>query len=56
MMSALEALGIAPIQVAITTIGRQIIDYFYISTEDQEKLSGEEFSSLLQDFLHFELT
>ncbi len=55
IMSALEEMGITPMQVAITTIGNQVIDYFYIRPEERELLEQNEFTSLLQDYMVSEI-
>ncbi|NQU66097.1 MAG: hypothetical protein HQ517_17700 [SAR324 cluster bacterium] len=49
IMRSFEAIGIIPQQVTITTIGNQIIDYFYIHPEEKEKLIKDGFKNLLQE-------
>lgn len=52
IMRSFEAIGIIPQQVTITTIGNQIIDYFYIHPEDKEKLVRDGFKNLLQKYVN----
>ena len=56
MMASLEAMKVTPSQVTITTIGKQIIDYFYIEENDVAKLDDPQFEELLQGYLHADLT
>ncbi len=56
LMAALEAFDIYPSQVTITTIGRQIIDYFYIRPDEQEKVQSESFQAVLQEYLQSEIS
>ncbi|MCP4753424.1 MAG: hypothetical protein GY866_21250 [Proteobacteria bacterium] len=56
IMRSFEAIGIMPQQVTITTIGKQIIDYFYILPEEKDKLIREDFKSLLQKYLNAEIS
>jgi len=51
IMSAIETLGVNPLQVMITTIGNQLIDYFYVTSKDKEKLVSGGFETLLNRFL-----
>ena len=52
IIRSFEAIGIIPQQVTITTIGNQIIDYFYIHPEEKEKLVREGFKNLLQKYVN----
>jgi len=52
IMRSFEAIGIIPQQVTITTIGNQIIDYFYIRPDEKEKLVKDEFKGLLQKYVN----
>jgi UTP:GlnB (protein PII) uridylyltransferase len=56
MMRSFEAIGIIPQQVTITTIGNQVIDYFYISPEAKAQLESRDFSSVLQKYLNAEIS
>ena len=50
LMSALAHYKVNPSQVTIATIGRQIIDYFYITQEEQRILEKSDFMQVLQSF------
>lgn len=52
IMRSFEAIGIIPQQVTITTIGNQIIDYFYIHPEEKEKLIRDGFKNLLHKYVN----
>ncbi|MBU2644208.1 hypothetical protein KKI24_05825 [bacterium] len=52
IIRSFEAIGIMPQQVTITTIGNQIIDYFYIYPEEKDKLIRDGFKSLLQKYVN----
>jgi|GEM_PF-114200 UTP:GlnB (protein PII) uridylyltransferase len=52
IIRSFEAIGIIPQQVTITTIGNQIIDYFYIHPDEKEKLVKDGFKSLLQKYVN----
>ncbi len=52
IMRSFEAIGIIPQQVTITTIGNQIIDYFYVHPDEKEKLVKDGFKSLLQKYVN----
>ena len=56
LMSALAHFKINPAQITITTIGQQIIDYFYISANEQRILESSDFLQLLQNFLHSDIS
>ncbi|MDX2471943.1 MAG: hypothetical protein QNL04_15340 [SAR324 cluster bacterium] len=56
LMSALAHFKINPAQVTITTIGQQIIDYFYISANEQRILESSNFLQHLQNFLNSDIS
>jgi UTP:GlnB (protein PII) uridylyltransferase len=51
IIQAFDKLNIIPHQVTITTIGKQIVDYFYLSLEDQNKFDQKEFHKLIDQYL-----
>jgi len=51
IMAAIESLGVHPLQVLVTTIGNQLIDHFYVTAQDKEKLVTGGFETLLNRFL-----
>lgn len=55
ILRSFEAIGVAPQQVTITTIGNQIIDYFYISTKDKKLIQENDFDSVLQKYINAEI-
>ncbi len=56
IMRSFEAVGVFPQQVTITTIGKQIIDYFYISPKEQAKLQKFDFVGLLKKYINADIT
>lgn len=52
IMRSFEAIGVLPQQVTITTIGNQVIDYFYIRPQEKQKLVKNGFKSLLQKYVN----
>lgn len=56
IMRSFEAINIIPQQVTITTIGNQIIDYFYISPADKKRLEDYNFKQVLTKYLDAEIS
>jgi len=56
IMRSFEAINIIPQQVTITTIGNQIIDYFYIAPEDKKRLEDHNFRQVLTKYLNAEIS
>lgn len=56
LMRSLEAVGIYPQQVTVTTIGKQIIDYFYILPEEKALLDNTDFKSVLQKYVNAKIS
>jgi UTP:GlnB (protein PII) uridylyltransferase len=42
-------------QALITTIGNQVVDYFYLRPEDYERLRNSRFEEVLIDLVHSDL-
>ena len=55
IMMALASLGVTPIQVTVTTIGNQLVDYFYVSAEEKQLLEDKQFDQVLAKFLDSEI-
>ena len=55
MFKAIKKLGVIPQQVTITTIGEKIIDYFYITTKERDKLISKDFEKILQSYSESEV-
>lgn len=55
ILRSFEAIGVAPQQVTITTIGNQIIDYFYVDTKDKKLIRENDFDSVLQKYINAEI-
>ncbi len=51
MVSAFDRVGVSIQQAVITTIGHQVIDTFYITTDDHEKLLKSNFEESLKQAL-----
>ena len=51
MVSAFDRLEVVIQQAVITTIGHQVIDTFYITTDDHEKLLKSDFEESLKQAL-----
>ena len=51
LMSAFESRGTVPVQVAITTIGDQIIDYFYLEPKERHALEQNGFAETVGSFI-----
>lgn len=56
IIRSFEAIGVMPQQITITTIGNQIIDYFYVTKQEREKLKKGAFNSVLQKYINAEIT
>jgi UTP:GlnB (protein PII) uridylyltransferase len=55
IMRSFEAIGVVPQQVTITTIGNQIIDYFYITREARKRIRDDEFKGVLHKYINAEI-
>lgn len=55
ILRSFEAIGVRPQQVTITTIGNQIIDYFYITGKDRKSIRDDEFKGVLQKYINAEI-
>ncbi len=55
LLRSFEAMRIIPQQATITTIGNQIIDYFYVSLEDKERMIRDDFKSVLHKYLNADI-
>jgi UTP:GlnB (protein PII) uridylyltransferase len=51
MVSAFDRAGVPIQQAVITTIGHQVIDTFYITTDDHKKLLKSDFEEKLKQAL-----
>ncbi len=56
ILRSFDAAEIVPQQVTITTIGNQIIDYFYIDREDLDRLQNSEFKGVLHKYINADIT
>ncbi|MDT8445327.1 MAG: hypothetical protein RRB13_00355 [bacterium] len=55
IMMALQALNVTPLQVTVTTIGNQIVDYFYVRPDDCARLKEGGFEPLLSHYMGSEI-
>ncbi len=56
ILRTFEAFGIFPEQITVTTIGNQIIDYFYLPEIAVSIIENSEFKRILQKYLDAEIT
>ncbi|MBU2513000.1 hypothetical protein KJ966_16800 [bacterium] len=56
ILRTFEAFGVFPEQITVTTIGNQIIDYFYLPESDRKIIKNNEFKRVLLKYINAEIT
>ena len=56
IMRSFEAAAVVPQQVTITTIGNQIIDFFYYSPDQKKRMMKNDFQDILHKYINANIT